>query len=405
MRIGIVGCGTAGPAAALFLARAGHDVALFERAPTLEPVGAGLVLQPTGLAVLERLGLADAVHARGARIDGLYSRTLRGRTVLALDYGDLEPGLHALGLQRAALLDVLVTAMQEAGVALRCGVEMRGIERRGRERGLRDARGRVHGPFDWLVVADGARSVLRDASGLDAEVAPYPWGATWAVLPDPEQRIRGVLVQCVEGTKHMVGMLPSGRVHADRDEPPAASLFLSTHLERDGSLTEESVARVRDEVTRLLPEATSFATAITSPKQLAVATYYDVRMPEPIEPGVAVLGDAAHAMSPQLGQGANLALCDAEAFADALHDSASDEEVVDRYGDARRAQLQFYQQATRWLTPFFQSDASPLGLVRDLGFPLVGSVAPLRRQMLRAMAGLKCGWWRRSQPIPPDRSD
>lgn len=400
MRIGIVGCGTAGPAAAIFLARAGHDVALFERAPVLQPVGAGFVLQPTGLAVLERLGLAAAVNERGARIDGLYSRTLGNRTLLALDYADLHPDLYALGLQRAALQDVLVAAMSAAGVTLRCGVEMAGIERRGRERGLRDAKGGVHGPFDWLVIADGARSELRRATGLAARVQPYPWGATWAVLPDPERRIRGTLVQCVEGTRQMVGLLPSGRVAADPDEAPAASLFLSTHLARWGTPTEKTLPRVVGEITRLLPEAASLAATLTSPDQLSVASYLDVRMPLPIEPGIAVLGDAGHAMSPQLGQGVNLALCDAEAFADALHDSASDEEAARRYLDARRDPLHFYQQATRWLTPLFQSDSRALGLARDLLFPLVGSIPPLRLQMLRAMAGVKCGWLKRSWSLP-----
>ena len=66
MRIGIVGAGTAGLAAAALLARAGHAVEVLERAPDPGPVGAGLLLQPTGMAVLERLGVLDEV-ARGRR--------------------------------------------------------------------------------------------------------------------------------------------------------------------------------------------------------------------------------------------------------------------------------------------------------------------------------------------------
>ena len=57
LRIAIVGSGTAGPAAAIFLARAGHEVILFEKAPQKLPVGAGFLLQPTGLSVLAQLGL------------------------------------------------------------------------------------------------------------------------------------------------------------------------------------------------------------------------------------------------------------------------------------------------------------------------------------------------------------
>jgi 2-polyprenyl-6-methoxyphenol hydroxylase-like FAD-dependent oxidoreductase len=404
MRIGIVGCGTAGPAAALFLARAGHEVELFERAPVLHPLGAGFVLQPTGLSVLEHLGLAAAVEERGARIEGLHARTFGGRALLALDYASLQSDLYALGLQRAALQEVLVAAMRDAGVSLRCGIEMRGAER---SRGgfiLRDTKEAPHGPFAWIVVADGARSALREATGLPISVRPYPWGATWAVLPDPERRIRGALVQCVDGTRHMAGLLPSGRIGAEPGEPPAASLFLSTRLDRAPRGTREDLGRVREETARLLPEAASLAETLSDPSQLSVASYLDVRMPRAILPGIVVLGDAAHAMSPQLGQGVNLALCDAEAFTESLRDSSTDDEVVARYTRARRTHLRFYQQATRWLTPFFQSDVRALGLLRDLVFPAVGLVPPLRRQMLRAMAGVKRGWLRRSLALPPVRS-
>ena len=66
MRIGIVGAGTAGLAAAALFARAGHAVEVLERAPDPGPVGAGLLLQPTGMAVLERLGVLDEVRAGAA---------------------------------------------------------------------------------------------------------------------------------------------------------------------------------------------------------------------------------------------------------------------------------------------------------------------------------------------------
>ncbi len=62
LEIAIVGCGIAGMAAAVFLQRAGFRPRLFERFAAPRPVGAGLLLQPTGLAVLQRLGLRDRVE-------------------------------------------------------------------------------------------------------------------------------------------------------------------------------------------------------------------------------------------------------------------------------------------------------------------------------------------------------
>ena len=63
LRIAIVGFGSAGAASAILLARDGHLVSLFERAPESSPIGAGFLLQPTGLSVLKELGIDNQVLA------------------------------------------------------------------------------------------------------------------------------------------------------------------------------------------------------------------------------------------------------------------------------------------------------------------------------------------------------
>src|ERR1700753_4153988 len=94
--IAIAGCGPAGLAAALSLARDGHRVTLFERFAAPRPIGSGLMIQPTGLAVLRELGLAEGTLAKGARIDRLRGRTRAGRVVLDVKYSALT-GLDAFG--------------------------------------------------------------------------------------------------------------------------------------------------------------------------------------------------------------------------------------------------------------------------------------------------------------------
>ena len=89
--VGIVGAGTAGLAAAVFLGRAGHRVTIYEQTGEKEldnPAGAGLGLQPIGLTVLHKLGLLDNVLNHGSRIDKLFCKTTKDRVVLDLDYGD-----------------------------------------------------------------------------------------------------------------------------------------------------------------------------------------------------------------------------------------------------------------------------------------------------------------------------
>ena len=235
--VGVVGAGTAGTAASLLLARAGHRVTLYERVQDPQPVGAGIVLQPTGQAVLERLGLWEPVRERGARIDRLRCVTGAGREVFALDYrvlgqvGGREP--FGLGLHRGVLHQTLLAAVREQpGVELRCGVDVaRPVAGRGCvELHGADADERL-GSHELLVVADGARSQLREHSGLTVRERPYAWGALWHIAADPERIYARVLSQVVRGTGSMLGLLPTGR-GPEPDSPPQVSLFWSIRADR-----------------------------------------------------------------------------------------------------------------------------------------------------------------------------
>src|SRR6184192_4185022 len=96
------------------------------------------------------------------------------------------------------------------------------------------------------------------------------------------------------------------------------------------------------------------------------ASYHDVTMSRWNTHNVVYLGDAAHAMSPQLGQGCNLALFDAWTLAQSLAAHEHLPVALSAYTGARADHLRFYQFATRWLTPLFQSDVGALGHARDL---------------------------------------
>jgi len=114
---------------------------------------------------------------------------------------------------------------------------------------------------------------------------------------------------------------------------------------------------------------------------------------------VVYLGDAAHAMSPQLGQDCNLALIDAMVLAQCIEAAPSNLAfALDEYSRRRRAHLGFYQFATRWLTPLFQSDHGWLSPVRDLAMPLMCKIGWFHRQMVTSMCGVSMGPF--SAPLP-----
>jgi 2-polyprenyl-6-methoxyphenol hydroxylase-like FAD-dependent oxidoreductase len=401
--VGVVGAGTAGTAAALLLARLGHRVTIYERVAEPEPVGAGIVLQPTGQAVLQRLGLLEPVLARAARIDRLRCVTGKGRVVFDLDY---TPARHdggavpfGLGLHRGVLFQTLLQAARaEPGITLRCGVDVHAPVPTLGGVALRAGDGERHGPHDLVVVADGARSQVREHAGLRVGEHPYAWGALWHVAADADAVYAGELYQVVRGTSSMLGLLPTGR-GPQPDSPPQVSLFSSLRADRLDAF-RSGFAAWKAQVLRDDPRAAFVLERLREPEELLFAQYRHITMPRWHGERIVLLGDAAHAMSPQLGQGCNLALVDAAVLADVLAAAPSPTAALPRYTHARRAHLRYYLWATRALTPLFQSDHAWLGWLRDRLMPLASKLPWIRRQMCLSMAGHMRGVLRAPLPLP-----
>ena len=96
----IIGAGTAGLTTAILLAREGHQVTIFEQVDRLSPVGAGLLLQPAGLAVFEHLGVLDEALKLGAKVTGLEGQLANKQLLVNSHYHQAAPNLYGLGIQR-----------------------------------------------------------------------------------------------------------------------------------------------------------------------------------------------------------------------------------------------------------------------------------------------------------------
>jgi 2-polyprenyl-6-methoxyphenol hydroxylase-like FAD-dependent oxidoreductase len=182
LSIAIAGAGPAGLAAALYLHRAGHRITIFERFENPAPVGSGLILQPTGLTVLDNLGLLGDIMALGSRIDRLHGTDARsGRTVLDVRYRALPGGRFGVAVHRAALFGVLYRAVLREGIAIETGVEIDSLDA-GEAATLIDDKARGLGSFDLVIDASGTRSRLRRHADVPGEPHPLAYGAFWASL-------------------------------------------------------------------------------------------------------------------------------------------------------------------------------------------------------------------------------
>jgi 2-polyprenyl-6-methoxyphenol hydroxylase-like FAD-dependent oxidoreductase len=399
LRIGIVGAGTAGAASAILLARAGHEVTVLECVADPMPIGAGITLQPTGQIALARLGLLAAVEARGARIDRLTCVRRGGKHLVDLPYADIDPRLYGLGIHRGVLFETLFAAAREAGAMIRCGVKITGSSLVGAGRVVIDEHGERVGPFDLVIAADGAVSELH-ADAPRVRSKPYPWGALWLVVDDTGFTAQRTLHQIVDGSRRMLGFLPTGM--APGRDAHVVSLFWSMRADRVDAWRAAGLAPWRDEVLAMDRRAEPILATLDSLEPVLFSRYRDVSMYPWHAERLVFLGDAAHAMSPQLGQGANLALIDAVTLADSIAESPDDVAVaLARYTAARRRHLGFYQFATRALTPLFQSDSRVLSWLRDRVFPHSRWFGYLRRRMVRCMVGIDRGLVRGPMALPP----
>src|SRR6185295_19230175 len=181
---------------------------------------------------------------------------------------------------------------------------------------------------------------------------PYPWGAMWFVAIDRGNTLTADrrVVQIVDGPRRMFGLLPTGR--APRGDELVVSVFWSIRADRVAALRARGLSAWRAEALALRPGSEPILDQIADLSQLAFTQYRDVRMRQWHGERIVFIGDAAHATRPQLGQGANLALWDAMCLADAMAGDPDDvATALAAYTAARRRHLDYYQLATRALTP------------------------------------------------------
>ncbi len=394
LNVAVIGCGIGGQAAALFLGEAGHDVTIFEQFDTPKALGAGLLLQPTGQEMLRRLNLLGHIQTAGAAVHRLFGTNVTGRTVLDLAYRDYRNDWCGIGIHRGVLFSTLHARVSASNIHLSTDSFVNEIQDGDHEPRVVLSSGEV-GPFDLVVVAEGGSPTLLPETWVRTTSVPYPWGAYWTLCPDPDNRFPHTLRQIYRDADVMIGVLPIGQ-HPDFPQATRfVSVFWSIRTQDMDRCRRDGLTAWKQDVMSYWPQADYFLDAITSFDQLVPAAYRDIVMWPYNRGRVVYIGDAAHCTSPQLGQGANLALVDAYVLSETLKEGARSgdgvPETLTRYSRRRRSHIAYYQLASRALTPFFQSSHRALALLRDAFMGPICKVPPARSMMLRTLSGVQQG--------------
>ncbi|MBO6716772.1 MAG: FAD-dependent monooxygenase [Rhizobiaceae bacterium] len=386
--IGIVGAGPAGLAAALFLHRAGHKVTIYERFEEPKPLGSGLILQPTGLTVLDALGLRGQIEALGARIDRLHGTdSASGRTVLDVRYDVSPRGRYGVAVHRGALFDVLYGAVRAEKIDVVTDNEISGINYREEYPALFGSNQPAIKFADLVVDASGGRSKLIGQYAREpAEPKPLAYGAFWASL---KWRAEGfdpnALMQRYRGASVMIGVLPIGSMASGGE--PMAAFFWSLKPDEADAVRAGGLDVWKDKVAGYWPEARVYLEQIGSFDDLTLARYGHHTLKHPTGRDLAFIGDAAHSTSPQLGQGANMALLDAAALAHAIETSPDIASALEAYCRMRRRHVHLFQWLSYALTPFYQSNSRLLPMLRDTLVATVAKVPPMPALLAAMVSG------------------
>ncbi|MEP2889504.1 FAD-dependent oxidoreductase [Tateyamaria sp.] len=390
MKIAIAGAGIGGLATAILLRQNGADVTLFDQFLAPEPVGSGLVIQPVGQAVLKVCGVLDETIATGNLVHRMLGHEGdSGRRVLDVWYDRANGQRKGLALHRNALFQ----ALWDSAIASGTKVRTRAQVTQAHAGVLTLADGTKTEPFDLIVDALGAHSPLSPMSATD-----LPYGALWANVdwPEASKLPKDELRQTYRKASNMVGVLPIGTPPGQ--EKPMAAIFWSLPQCGYDAWRKGGLAAWQDQAFSLWPAFADFAAQITDPDQLTMARYAHGTLATPYADRIVHIGDAAHRASPQLGQGANMALLDAYALARALK-AHPVEQALPAYAKARRWHVRTYQAMSWAFTPQYQSDSRWLPVLRDrLLFP-ASMIPPVPRLLTHLVCGTVLPAFPRGDPL------
>lgn len=378
MKVIVAGGGIGGLAAANALQRSGVEVVVLERARELRAVGAGIALWANATRVLRRLGLHEAVLEAGAEIGG-EARTWRGRKLFSLTAKDLRRrfGAANLAVRRSDLQSALLAALPADTV--RPGAELVDFEQgAGGVTVLLAGGGEESG--DLLVGADGLRSTVR-ARVLGDGPPRYAGFTAWrAIVEDAADLAPEGTGLNLWGRGAEFGLVGVGRGRA---------YWYATKNAPEGE--PEKTAGRKEEILERLVHAYEPARAAVEATRGADILRTDLYDRDPARERwgggrVTLLGDAAHPMTPSLGQGACQAIEDAAALADALKESPADPAAaLRRYEERRIKRTAAIVQRSRRMASLMQSESPALCALRDGAAKAMPDA--LRLRMLDPVAG------------------
>jgi len=342
-RVLIVGGGIAGLALATGLRRLGLAPIVVEQAPQFGAVGAGIVLNANAMAMMDRLGLADAACDAGRRLSTGEVTDARGRCLSRLNFGELTADLGpTITIHRAALHEVLLSSCHD--LELHSGTTVEHLMDRGDVVEVKLSNGTA-AEFDWVI------------GQVFGETAPVYSGYTcWRFVADcppgldhaQEMWGRGLRFGLVPMAGNRVYCFTCANMPAGTDDPE-----------------EGRVDRFRSRFGGFGGFVPAALEQITKPEQLIHNDLADLPKHPWFKGRVLLIGDAGHATTPNMGQGAGMAIEDAAVLCEMLSGGESWADVLPAFAARREPRVRFIVDQSRRIGQIGQLENAVLASLRN----------------------------------------
>ena len=332
----IVGGGIAGCSAAIALSERGHRVQVVEKQEVWRFQSSGIFVYANGLVSLDRLGLLEDILATGFAIPGgknaYFDHT--GAPIVDTVYPSPDPGRipAILGIKRAELHRVMAGRVEALGVPIRLNTTVDSLDRV-----VTLSDGTQLQP-DLVIGADGVRSATRAMIGIDAAPHYTGFGVWRSVHRRPADLTDKIMIM---GPAKRFGIMPIS------DD---LLYTFGTLAEPKGRHypPETWPDEMRDKFAEFQGQARPFLDDLGAGSEVLFTAVEEIVLPLPWHRGnVVLIGDAAHASTPFMGQGGALAMQDALVLADALDKHRSPDTALAAFGDVRLPVCQFVQDVSR----------------------------------------------------------
>jgi FAD-dependent urate hydroxylase len=355
-KILVVGGGMAGLTAAAALHQHGFTVELVERRETWQAVGAGFLVHANGMRMLAALGLASGVERAGTVVSRWQFYDEQGEVLSDTDlkalWGNAGP---CVGIERTKLQGALLPGV--ADVRCRLGTEVTSLAQdEGRVAvGFSDG---LCGDFDLVVGADGIRSTVR-ALALTDTAPSYLGAMNWrSVAPVRPGGLSEFQIHVGDGC--LFGLVPLG------GERTYSFAYVAHPLFRDP--LEGRLARLRQRFSTFGPRVAAYLAALECDDEVICSAMEWMELVNIRAGRVVLVGDAAHASSPMMGQGGCMAMEDACVLAEELRAAATVEAALESYVRRRRPRVEWVQHQSMTLANLLTaSSAARNDMLRERG--------------------------------------